>query len=167
VRSVHDEVSTAVGPQPSCAAAAVKNFAEFFAELSAEGLQIRRCLLLYSVEGIDSPSVRTRRVFNGGRIESDFRGVLGRFRDCSLRNRCEGEEREIGLPESDTEPGDYITELDLSHEKGTKLAGVSFRDLYARVLRDERQHCHWLPGLLSELATTFPSRSSTSNINPS
>jgi hypothetical protein len=66
-----------------------------------------------------------------------FRGVLGRFRvppfviDSKVRND------RFGLPESDTEPGDYIIELNLSYEKGMELAGVAFRDLYTRVLGDD------------------------------
>jgi subtilisin family serine protease len=67
----------------------------------------------------------------------NFRTMLGRFTvppfvtDPELRNE------KFGLPESDTEKGDYIIELSLSYEKGMKLAGIAFRELYKRVLGDD------------------------------
>ncbi|MBB5341461.1 S8 family peptidase [Tunturiibacter gelidoferens] len=70
----------------------------------------------------------------------DFRAMLGRFKvppfvtDAKMRNQ------RFGLPKSDIEQGDYIIELNLAYEKGMKLAGIAFRELYARVLgNDSRQ----------------------------
>lgn len=66
--------------------------------------------------------------------KSSFRSVLGRFTippfvvDSQLRNS------KFGLPVSDTEPGDYIIELNLAFEGGMKNATIAFLQLHAGVL---------------------------------
>jgi hypothetical protein len=65
---------------------------------------------------------------------SDFRAMLGRFTVPPFVTDPKMRKKRFGLPVSDSEPGDYIIELNLSYEKGMKHAGIAFRELYKRAL---------------------------------
>jgi subtilisin family serine protease len=65
---------------------------------------------------------------------SDFRAMLGRFTVPPFVTDPEMRNERFGLPLSDTEPGDYIIELNLLYEKGMKHAGIAFREMYRHVL---------------------------------
>jgi serine protease AprX len=65
---------------------------------------------------------------------ADFRSSLGRFTIPPMVNDPEERNKRWGLPKNDTEPGDYIIELNLLFEGGMTLAIRQFRELYKEAL---------------------------------
>jgi subtilisin family serine protease len=65
---------------------------------------------------------------------SSFRSSLGRFTIPPLVNNPQERNQKWGLPTEDSEPGDYIIELNLLFEGGMTLAIKRFRELHKEVL---------------------------------
>ncbi len=65
---------------------------------------------------------------------SNFRSSLGRFTIPPLVNNRKERSEKWGLPENDTDPGEYIIELNLLYEGGMGLAFRRFQELYKQVL---------------------------------
>ena len=61
---------------------------------------------------------------------SNFRSSLGRFTIPPLVNNRKERSEKWGLPENDTDPGEYIIELNLLYEGGMGLAFRRFQELY-------------------------------------
>jgi subtilisin family serine protease len=64
----------------------------------------------------------------------DFRARLGRFTVPPFVTDRKLRKVKFGLPDNDTDQGDYIIELNLSYDKGVQQAGIAFREMFRKVL---------------------------------